>query len=365
MQAMSPLGNKGASPHGGAARSIPKTGSVTIKDVAAALGVSHSTVSRALNDHSHISLEMKERVRRAALDLGYVVNAGARTLRQASSRLIGLIVPNVTSEFTAIMVKVLAARCDHAAYQLVLCVTEDDAQAELRHVQMLRQSRATGLITVPTPFVLPEAVRLMAAMPVVQFSRIHPSISAPGVTIDGAMAVANAVRHLADLGHKRIAYVGLTASLSTGATRARGFREAMEERGLEHCPNHFHLGQGTIEFGRATTMAVVHTDPTPTAIVYGTADLTLGGLEALRRERVAVPETVSIIGYGDPHWLRIFDPAVSTVGLALPECAEAAISMLLRQIDARENGTTLDEEPSLTLEPFLIIRKSTAPVRQG
>ena len=143
-------------------------GAVTIKDVAAALGVSHSTVSRALNGHSHISPEMKDKVRRAARELGYVVNAGARTLRQASSRLIGLVVPNVTNELVTAMMKVLAARCERANYQLVLCVTQDDAEAELRHVEMLRQSRATGLITVPTPFVLPETARMMAAMPVVQ-----------------------------------------------------------------------------------------------------------------------------------------------------------------------------------------------------
>jgi LacI family transcriptional regulator len=337
------------------------SGGVTIKDVATALGVSHSTVSRALNNHSHISLEMKERVRCAAAELGYVVNAGARTLRQASSRLIGLVVPNVTNELVAAMVKVLAARCEQADYQLVLCVTEDDAQAELRHVRMLRQSRATGLITVPTPFVLSETARLMAGMPVVQFSRRHIAIAAPAVTIDGAQGVVAAVRHLADLGHCRIAYVGLPSTLSTGAERAEGFRRGLCGRDIPLIPSLVHQGQGSIEFGRATTTMLVRSATPPTALIYGSADLTLGGLEALRREAVEVPQTLSVIGFGDPHWLLIFDPGISTIGLALSESAEAAISMLLRQIERRTLGEQPAEQASLELEPFLVLRNSTAP----
>lgn len=336
---------------------------MTIKDIAAALGVSHSTVSRALNDHSHISPEMKQRVRGCALELGYVVNAGARTLRQASSRLIGLVVPNVTSELFTVMIKVLAARCERAAYQLVLCVTEDDPEMELRHVEMLRQSRATGLVTVPSPFVLPETARLMSAMPTIQFSRSHPAIAAPSVAIDGAQGVAAAVRHLAGLGHRRIGYVGLAASLSTGEARARGFADALEAQGIPLLPDLFRHGPGTTEFGRATTMTLVRARTPPTALIYGSADLMLGGLEALRKSGLTVPRDLSIIGFGDPHWLRLFDPGISTIGLALSESAEAAISMLLRQIEAREKGAATGDEPSLELEPFLILRDSTAPPR--
>jgi LacI family transcriptional regulator len=334
---------------------------VTIKDIAATLGVSHSTVSRALNDHSHISTAMKERVRSVAADLGYVVNAGARTLRQSSSRLVGVIVPNVLNELFAVMIKVLAARCERAGFQLVLCVTEDDPKIELRHIEMLRQSRAMGLIVVPSPFLLPETARLMSAIPLVQFSRSHPLIAGPTIAIDGAQGIASAVRHLADLGHRRIGYVGLTPDLSTGRARYEGFTAAMAKHGVELDRARTFLGQSSIEFGRASTLGLLRQAQRPTAIVYGSADLTLGGLEATRREGVAVPDDVSIIGFGDPHWLSIFVPSVSTVGLALAESAETAISMLLRVIDAVERGADVVEEPSLELQPFLILRESTAP----
>jgi LacI family transcriptional regulator len=337
--------------------------SVTIKDIASALDVSHSTVSRALNDHCHISAKMKKRVRGKALELGYVVHAGARTLRQANARLIGIIVPDVMNQLFAVMIKVLAARCERAGYQLVLCVTEDDPEAELRHVETLRQGRATGLIIVPTSGVLAKTAMLMEAMPVVQFSRVHPAIAAPGVSIDGVQGVASAVRHLADLGHRRIAYVGLATAISTGQARAQGFSLAMTQRGLPIEPALFNHGHGSIEYGRATTTALLRAERPPTAIVYGSADLTQGGLEALKREHADVPGHVSIVGFGDPGWFKLITPGLSTVGLSLSESAEAAISLLLRQIQAREAGQVLETQASLELEPFLILRETTAPPR--
>jgi LacI family transcriptional regulator len=335
----------------------------TIKDIAVALGVSHSTVSRALNDHRHISDEMKDRVRRAAVELGYVVNAGARTLRQANNRLIGLIVPDVMNQLFVVMTKVLAARCEQAGYQLVLCITRDDAEVELKHVQSLRQSRATGIIVVPTPYVLPETAQLMSAMSVVQISRSHPAIAAPAVAIDGVRGVANAVQHLADLGHRRIGYIGITSDRSTGRARGIGFTSTMERLGLPLDPAMVNQGPGTIEYGRAATTSLIRSEVPPTAIVYGTADLTEGGIESLQRENIAVPRDLSVVGFGDPSWLKLITPGISTVGLALAESAEAAISMLLRQIQAREEGRPAEHQSSLELEPYLILRGSTTPPR--
>jgi DNA-binding LacI/PurR family transcriptional regulator len=139
----------------------------------------------------------------------------------------------------------------------------------------------------------------------------------------------------------------------------------MEERGLPVLQDACRQGPGTIEFGRATTTGLVRATTPPTALIYGSADLALGGLEALRKSSLTLPGDLSVIGFGDPHWLRLFDPGISTIGLALSESAEAAISMLLRQIEAREKGIETGDEPSLELEPFLILRESTAPPRAG
>ncbi len=341
-------------------RPVAGEGNPTIKDVAVSLGVSHSTVSRALNDHPHISDEVKERVRLKAAELGYVANESARALRQASSRLIGLIVPNVFSEFTSVLVKTVAARCYLADYQVILCVTEEDSRAELRHVEMLRRSRASGIVIVPTQHLGKETAAQLANIPLVQFSRTHARLDAPGATIDGAAAVASAVNHLADLGHKRIAYIGLPPGLSTGDGRARGFRDTIEARGLLFENDYFHTGAGTSNFAKAKLTALLNLRTPPTAVIFGTADQTLGGLEAIRQAHISIPDQLSIIGFGDPPWLRIFEPSISTIGLPLAECAEASISMLLRKIEAIGEPKNEIEEHSISIDPYLILRRSTA-----
>jgi LacI family transcriptional regulator len=333
----------------------------TIKDIANALGVSHSTVSRALNDQRHISKSMKDRVRRTASELGYIVNAGARTLRQSNSNLIGLIAPDVMSELFAVMCKVLALRCARAGYQLVVSITEDDPAAELKHVQALRQARALGVVIIPTPNMLTETRDLLRPTCVVQFSRSHEQLAAPAVTIDGASGVAAAVHHLAELGHKRIGFVSLATDRSTGVGRMRGFMEGMAQHGLTVDHALVREGPGTAEFGRSMTAALLQRDPRPTAIVFGSADLTQGGVEALKRQNLVVPKDLSLIGFGDPAWLRLLTPPLSTVGLTLGESAEAAISMLLRQIEAVEEGRTVEPQASVELEPYLILRGTTAP----
>jgi LacI family transcriptional regulator len=333
----------------------------TIKDIATALGVSHSTVSRALNDQRHISSDMKRLVRETAAELGYVVNAGARTLRQANSNLIGLIAPDVMSELFAVMTRVLALRCARAGYQLVVSVTEDEPMQELRHVEALRQARALGVVIIPTPRMLKETANLLKPINVVQFSRSHELLDAPAVSIDGAHGVSAAVNHLAELGHKRIAYIGLYSDRSTGVSRLRGFTESMAARGLKVEPEFVRQGPGSAEYGRATVAALLQQTPRPTAVIFGSADLTQGGVEAVRRANLQIPKDISLIGFGDPAWFRLLTPPLSTVGLTLAESAEAAISLLLRQIEAREEGRPAEPQASIELEPYLILRGSAAP----
>jgi LacI family transcriptional regulator len=346
-------------------RDRPHTQNVTIKDVADRLGVSHSTVSRALNDHRHIHEDMKDRVRQAAAELGYVVNAGARKLRRAESNLIAYVVPDLMAEMFTFIAKPLATQCFKAGYQLVLCATDDDPTTELRHVEALRQARAIGIVIIPTPQLLEKTAALLEPIATIQVSRRHPLLSASSVTVDGGRGVADAVRHLAQLGHRRIAYVGLTTDRSTGIERLAGYRRGLEENGLSFDAAGVRLGPTKQEYGRVAVASLVRLANAPTAIVFGTADLTYGGIDALRHAKISVPEAISIMGFGDPVWFKLQGPGISTVGVSLSDIAESAISMLLRQIAAVDDGVPADPPESIVLDPTLILRGSTAPPAPG
>lgn len=195
-------------------------------------------------------------------------------------------------------------------------------------------------------------------MPVVQLSRRHDAISAPIVAIDGARGVGKAMRHLIELGHRRIGYVGLPAYTSTGQALARGYTTALEEIGVAIDPALLHQEAGSIDFGREATAKLLRLKERPTAIVYGTSIVTEGGMAAVRDAGISVPKDMSIVGFGDPGWFELMTPPLSTVALSLSEGAEAAITMLLAQIEAR--GTM--EIAPLELEPALILRGTTAPL---
>jgi DNA-binding LacI/PurR family transcriptional regulator len=335
--------------------------SVTIKDIAERLGIAHSTVSRALNDHPYTNAETKRRVNEAAAALGYVPNAGARTLRSAESTLIGLILPDVQNEIFAVATKVLADRCAKAGYQLALSVTEDDPSVELNHVQAFRQARALGIIITPSPQPLEKTLALLSSTVVVQFSRRHPQIDAPSVAAHGEHGISAAVTHLAQLGHRRIAYLGMPSDRSTGAERLLGYMRAMKQCGLAVNPALVRLGPTRIEFARATVTSLLHMKQAPTAMVLGTADLTQGAIEAIRAGEVAVPAAVSVVGFGDPSWFKLWGPGISTIGVPLVELAEAAVSLLLRQINSDGEESASLSQTRIALDPFLILRGTTAP----
>jgi LacI family transcriptional regulator len=332
---------------------------ITIKDVAKHLGISHSTVSRALNDHPHISSKMKERVRRAAAELGYVANASARTLRQASNPLIGLVAPNAMDTLFSVVAQTVAARCEEVGYQFVLCLTRENPEQELRHVEKLRETRAAGIIIIPSIELMPETARLLDGLPAVQFARTHPAINAPAITVHADKGIGDAVRHLIALGHKRIGYIGMPPTRSTGVARFGAYAQALREHGLEEDAGLIHLGEATHNFGRAATSALLRAEPAATAIVYGTINMFEGGLEVLRANKIPIPERMSVTGFLDPPWYRFIDPAISTVTFSLSDRADAAISLLLQQIAQGPGGGLSRDRSQFEPDSHLIARGST------
>lgn len=336
---------------------------VTIKDIAQELGISHTTVSRALADHPHISLETKARVQSAAARMGYVAHFAARMMRGQRSTLIGLIVPDIQNDFYATVAKALAETCNEAGFQLVLAITEDDPDGELRHVRELAAVSAAGVVIVPSRAIRRATIDLLAELPVVQLIRSHPAIASDRLGIDDTACIAEATRYLLGLGHRRIAYVGGHAELSSGAARLGGFRAALAEAGLAADPANVHVGPPRAVFGRAAATRLLDGRPAPSAIVTGGSRITLGVLDVLDERRVRVPEDLSLVGFGDPPWFRWWRSGITTVGLPVRDIAMAAGTTVLRRI--REDAAA--ELPAAhrltTFRAELVVRGSAAAPR--
>lgn len=336
----------------------------TIKDIAAQLGMAHSTVSRALNDHPHIKDETKLRVRRAAADLGYIANSGARLMRLGKSSVIGLIVPDVENPFYSTAAKVMADSCAAEGFQLLLAVSEDDPVQEQRHVQALRETRAAGVAIALTASPRRQTIALLRQVPTIQLVRRDSAFACDAVVIDDRAGTRLATQHLIGLGHRRIAFVGVLQELSTGASRAAGYRAALREAKIKVDPALEKFGRPRPEFGRQALSELLDLADRPTGVVLGSWQYTLGALDAIGAANLSIPDDLSLIGYGDPDWFRLWRPGITTVGLPLKDIAATAASLLFRRI--REPGDPAGPRSALHAPflPTMIVRGSTAePVK--
>lgn len=336
--------------------------SVTIKDIAEYLGISHSTVSRALSNHPYTNAETKQRVHAAVEKLGYVPNAAARSLRGDQGSIVGLVLPDIQNELFGIAAQTVSHRCLKNGFQMVLAVSEEDPLAEYKHVRALREARAAGIIITPTAGMLEKTRALLQSVPVVQYSRRHPRLSAPSISVDGERGVLVAAQHLLQLGHRRIGYVGMATDKSTGAERLAGFTKALKLERVRSDPALLRLGDAHADFARSAVSDLLQLADAPTALLLGSNAMTVGALRALRQAGLEVPRDISLICFGDPAWYSLWNPGITTIGLNTSGMAEAVASELMRQLApapaAKESAAS-----HLQIEPIFLVRETTAPVK--
>jgi DNA-binding LacI/PurR family transcriptional regulator len=331
----------------------------TAKDVAASLGLSVSTVGRALTDDPRISAETKARVVQAAEAMGYVANRAARMMRGASSDIVGVVVPDISNGFYATIAHALSETLARNRYQLMLGETADDPTAELRQVRGFVAAQVAGAIVVPTARPAPETVRLLGALPHVQLLRNVASLSPQWFGIDDDRSLRMATEHLTGLGHRRIAFVGGTADLPTGAARLRGHREALSAAGLVVDTALLELGPpSSTRHGRDAVARLLDRADPPTGIVTASVQATRGVLEALLERGTDVPGEVSVVGFGDEAGWSWWGPGLTTISLPVQQLATACALWLLDRL----RNPAAEPAPFASTSPgALTVRGSTGP----
>ena len=297
---------------------------MTIKDIAAALGVSHSTVSRALRDSPAIGAETKARVRAAATLQGYVANSAARTMRGEASGLVGLLVPDVQTDFFSSLVKHFSTSCADAGLSLLLSVSRHDPAIEERLIHALREARVAGIAIFPTKGLTEGSQALLAGVRAVQIGRRHAGLAAPFIGSDDAPSMGQLVRHLIELGHRRIGYVGTDPSILPGRARWLAFRVvATPMAGLRQ------IGAPTPAGGRQCMVRLLALPERPTAVVVASAPMMQGAIEAAHAAGLVAPRDFSLAGFGDPAWFSVWVPGITTVALPARSIAQAALDALV------------------------------------
>lgn len=336
----------------------------TLKDVAQAASVDMSTASRVLrgDPRQAVSAATRERILEAARVLQYRPNALARSLRMGRTDTIGLIIPSLDNVgFTDVThgVQAAAARAGKLVLVVEAGALPDGAGQRLEHYSRLASDgRVDGIIAAFASLddrLLKEIAE--RGLPLVLVNRRTTGVQG-SVVVDDKAGSRLAVEHLISLGHRRIAFVGLSPETDTARRRELGYSRAMEAGGLAVDPSWRVAGAPTEAGGRegAAALLALPESRRPTAIFAASLLAAIGVLAGLHDGGVEVPAEVSLIAFNDHPIAAHLSPPLTTIRMANFEMGEAAVEMLLRAIE----GGGVDDV-MLTDKPQLIVRSSTAP----
>jgi DNA-binding LacI/PurR family transcriptional regulator len=333
-------------------------GAVSIRDVAAAAGVSVATVSRVLSPASAdvpMRKETRDKVERAIDELGYRPNDLARALLQHRTAAIGLVVPDISNPYYPPLVRGVEDAASSQGYRVVLCNTDRDPAKISGYLDTLIKTRVDGIVVAGGGWAdVPDRTAVLGnyrtgLVAVGRHLTAHPS-----VRIDNVAASREAAEHLIGLGHRRIAFLGGPASSTTVQDRAQGYRDALKVAGLAGAAT-VRCGDFTEESGYAATREILGASPPPTALLCANDRIALGAYAAVADAGRRVPDDVSVVGFDDTPIARYVRPTLTTVAIPTYEMGSAAVRVLLAQLD----GNT---EPEVeTMPTRLVVRDSTAP----
>jgi LacI family transcriptional regulator len=305
----------------------------TIYDVAKRAGVSTYTVSAVLNRSARVSAELTSRVEAAVRELNYTPNAVARSLQTRTTKSIGMAIPDIGNPFYASFVRGLENRLRQDGYSVLLTSSLEDEAEQAKQIANFRARQVDGLVVVMVSGSEPALKSLLEeSRPVVFAARTPITFEADCVSSDNVLGSRLAVEHLLDAGHRRIALVTGSLTVSTGADRALGWKQALESRGLAAPPDLLAVGEWTAETGYRCTRQLMSGATPPTAI-YGANFLILTGiLRALKELGLRVPQDVRLASSDDSEWLDSFDPPVTTVAQPTYAIGQESANLLLKRI---------------------------------
>ncbi len=341
----------------------------TLKELSHSLGLSTSTVSRALSgrDFKRAATRAQvERILERAAELGYEPNGLARSLKTQRRQVVGLILPDILNDYYAAAATLVQTTLAEAGYQVILCVTSDDAAAEAAQRRLLREERVAGMVVVPSPERRPGPARLNArsAPPIVELVRHSADSADDAVLIDDVDAGRQGAQHLIDLGHRRIAVLIGPTNFSTARLRLAGYRQALEEAGVPVEESLIQSVPYRRDAARLATKALLAHDRRATAIMATSNELVIGALQALGQSGISVPDDLSLVGFGDADWFALLRPALTTVALPIQEMAMVAAHMLLKRIRLAAGADPASEAPPVVAryQAHLVVRDSTRPL---
>lgn len=336
--------------------------SITIKDIAKALNLSYSTVSRALKDSYKISEETRRIVQEYADTHNYRPNLLAQSLKNQQSRSIGVILCNIPNVFFAEVISGIESVAYNSDYLVIITQSQESYQREVKNVQNLTWRSIDGLlVSLSTESEdLSHFIKLHEqGLPIVFFDRVTDQLQTHRVVADNMDGAYKGTRHLIDSGYRKIAHVTSSPHISITRERREGYEKALQVAGLainesyiKYC---MHGGMLFEEIGKAMDELLALPDP-PDALLCASDRLTMGCYSIIHKKGMKIPEQIAIAGFSNFNSPELFSPSLTTIRQPAFEIGKTATELLLELIESKRPVTKFVKKVFPT---ELFIRDST------
>ena len=331
---------------------------VTIKDIAKALEVSPSTVSRALSDHPDISDTTKELVIEKAASLNYNPNIVAQNLKSNKTKLIGVIVPEIEHSFFASAISGIEEVAYQSGYIIVVCNSEESYEREVVNTNALVSNRVAGLI-VSISQNTTDSDHLKAVMnrniPLVLFDRVVEDLNTSKVIIDDKTSAYKAVTYLIGKGYKKIAHLAGKQEINICRLRLEGYCKALQDNHLPVNENYISHGGLHEKDGYNSVAQMIKDNNIPDAIFAVNDPVAMGAFKKLKEDGFSIPEEVAIVGFSNNPITELIEPKLTTVDQPANKMGKKAAELIINQIESKESTIKFTTE---ILDTELIVRES-------
>lgn len=333
----------------------------TIRDVARLAGVSISTVSLALNETGPVSLETYQRIWAAAKEVGYAPNPLAQSLKSGRSRMIGMVVGDISNPFFGRLLHTV----ERVALDKNHLVIVSDSDGRILHeraiLDHLSNQRVAGVILSPLGRD-PDYVEFLRelTMPLVMIDQKLDGLDVDFVASDNVLASAMLTEHLIRFGHARIAHIAGISGLWTAERRKDGFRSTLRAAGIEPDESLIVDGQYQGDTAYAQAMRLLTRSDRPTAIVAANNVMALGALQAMNDLGFRCPEDISLTSIDDVPWGNVIKPRITMVVQDVDEMARIAAEWLFERINSRD-GNDIPPRESILIPKLVVGQSCAAP----
>ncbi|MFC3210001.1 LacI family DNA-binding transcriptional regulator [Planomicrobium okeanokoites] len=325
-----------------------------IQQVAKHAGVSVATVSRVLNGQNTVSGKTKLKVEEAIKELNYEPSMLGRNLRNSESRIVLILIPTISNPFYLEIIKGIENIAISHNYNILLCETDSDPEKEDIYFDLVRKKMADGIISMDPAVNVETLKELAEKYAIIQCSEYGGGIGIPYVTIDNEEASYRAVKHLLQMGHKKIALMNTDEKFLYARERKMGYQRALEEQGIEMNENYiFYTKDLEFENGQQAMKKILNITDRPTAVFAVSDLLAIGALKEINSSGMNVPDDMAVVGFDKIDFSNMTNPTLTTVAQPMYKMGTTAAKMLIEKI----RGNKVD---SVVLDFELVIRESTA-----